>query len=157
MLRTGVRLLRRKARGGEERTMPVLSGLTYRGLTYTIFTEKAGERRGCCDPTRAALTSPGQRGGSPHPREIKGVGASRIAGQRMLKGAKGPGLGWSSPSEFLSSPLLTGCSLSTPGGVGVGRPLGHPAGGPCPRTSVFLKSLVYPATGSNISSAAGGM
>lgn len=39
MLRTGVRLLRRKPRGREERTTPVLFGFTYRRLTYTIFTE----------------------------------------------------------------------------------------------------------------------
>lgn len=71
MLRRGVRLLGRKPRGrkprGGEENNAVLSSLTYRRLTDAIFTEKAGERRGCCDPTRAALTSLGQRGGSPIP------------------------------------------------------------------------------------------
>lgn len=112
MLRTGIRLLRRKPRDREERTMPVLFGLTHRRLTYKIFTEKAGEKRGCCDPTQALLTSLGQKGCSPHPREIKGVGASRIDSQMMLEGANGTGL--EDPSKFLRGSLLTGCLLSAP-------------------------------------------
>lgn len=92
MLRTGVRLLRRKPRHREEGTMPVLFGLTHSTLTHKIFTEKEGKKRGCCDPTQAPLTSLGQRGGSPHPGKIKGVGAYRIAGRMMLERAKGTGL-----------------------------------------------------------------
>lgn len=95
MLSTGIRLLRRKPRDREERTMPVLFGLAHRRLTYKIFTEKAEEKRGCCDPTQAPLISLGQRGCFPHPREIKGVGASRIDSQMMLEGARA--LGWRPP------------------------------------------------------------
>lgn len=45
MLRIGVRLLRRKPRGREERTMPALFGPTHRRLIQNLYRESRGEKR----------------------------------------------------------------------------------------------------------------
>lgn len=128
--RTGLRLLRRKPRDREERTMPVLFSPTHRRLTHKIFTEEAGEKRGCCDPAQAPLMSLGQKGAPPTPGKQKKWVTSKIVGRMMLKGARGtwleaPLIPEQSPSDWLLTEALLPESSS----------LDRPADGLCPRIS----------------------
>lgn len=88
MVRTGTRLLRKRAGAGKREQCPFCLVLLTED-SHTISPQRRLGERGCCDPTRAPLTSPGQREGSPSTRHRE-KGVSGVAGGMMLEGAKGP-------------------------------------------------------------------